>query len=230
VVSAPPAPFVPLLSVGDPVPAVTLRDQRGRPFVLGARRGSATAVAFIFTRCREAGECPLVSAKFGRLQAMTTAVELALVEVTVDPAHDTIPVLARYGALFGADPARWTLATGSPQSVRALERRFGAEAIRAPDGEFTHADALALLDPQGRVADLIAGPNWTPDQIASEARSLEGRPENPLSHLARALTRGVAGFCGGATGGIANWVVLLVFLGALAGFGYAIRRVIRIPA
>ncbi len=229
-VSAPPAPFVPLLSVGDPVPAVTLRDQRGRPFVLGARQGTATAVAFIYTSCREADECPLVSAKFAKLQAVTGPAELALVEVTVDPAHDTVPVLARYGALFNANPARWTLATGDPQAVDSLERRFGAEATRAPDGELVHADTLALLDARGRLADLIAGTSWTPDQIASEARALEGRPANRLSQLALDLTRGVGGFCGGATAGIANWVVLLVFLCALTGFGYAIRRLTRIPA
>jgi cytochrome oxidase Cu insertion factor (SCO1/SenC/PrrC family) len=230
VVSAPPTPFVPPLAVGDPVPAVALRDQRGRRFVLGERHGAATAVAFVYTRCREANECPLESAKFAKLQAGTPAADLTLVEITVDPAHDTPAVLARYGAIFGADPARWTLATGAPADIAVLERRFGVETSVKPDGEIAHSDTLVLLDPQGRVADQIGDASWTPDQVASEARALDGRPGNALAQWAVQLTRGASGFCGGTTGGIANWIVLVVLCCALAGFGFAFRRVIRIPA
>jgi len=230
VVSGLPTPFVPLLAVGDPVPAVALRDQRGRRFVLGERQGAATAVAFIYTRCREAGECPLISAKFTRLAAITGPAELRLVEITVDPARDTVAVLARYGAIFGANPARWTLATGPPGAVIALERRFGAEATPLPDGDLAHGETLVLLDPRGRVADRIEGTSWTPDQVAAAASALDGRPRNAFAQLGLALTRGVSGFCGGATGGLANWLVLAVLTCALAGFGYALRRAIRIPA
>jgi cytochrome oxidase Cu insertion factor (SCO1/SenC/PrrC family) len=230
VVTAPPTPFVPPLAVGEPVPAVALRDQRGRRFVLGERHGAATAVAFVYTRCREAGECPAVSAKFARLQATTRANELSLVEITVDPEHDTPAALARYGAIFGADPARWTLATGAPADVVVLERRFGVEASIKPDGEIAHSDTLVLLDPQGRVAEAIGDATWTPDQVAAEARALDGKPGNALARWAAELTRGVSGFCGGTTGGIANWVVLVVLCCSLAVFGYAFRRVIRIPA
>jgi hypothetical protein len=148
----------------------------------------------------------------------------------VDPAHDTVAVLARYGAIFDADPARWTLATGKPAGIVALEQRFGADVTRLPDGGFAHAETLVLLDPRGRVADRIEGTSWTPDQVAAEARALDGRPGNPLAQLGLALTRGVSGFCGGSTGGLANWLVLAVLGGALAAFGYALRRVIRIPA
>ncbi len=185
--SAPPTPFVPLLAVGDPVPAVGLRDQRGRPFVLGERQGAATAVAFIYTRCREAGECPLVSAKFARLAATTGPAELRLVELTVDPARDTVAVLARYGAIFGANPARWTLATGEPAAVDALERRFGAEATRLADGDLAHGETLVLLDPRGRVADRIEGSSWTPDQVAAEARALDGRSRNVFAQVGLAF-------------------------------------------
>jgi len=230
VVSAPPTPFVPLLTTGDPVPAVTLRDQRGRRFVLGERQGAATAVAFIYTRCRDPGECPLVSAKFARLAAITSPAELRLVEVTVDPARDTVAVLARYGATFGADAARWTIATGEPAAVVALERRFGAEAIPLADGDLAHGETLALLDPHGRVADRIDGTSWTPDQVAAEARALDGRSRDGFAQLGLALTRGVSGFCGGTTAGLANWLVLVILAGALAGFGCALRRAIRIPA
>jgi cytochrome oxidase Cu insertion factor (SCO1/SenC/PrrC family) len=230
VVSAPPTPFVPLLVAGDPVPAVTLRDQRGRRFVLGERQGAATAVAFIYTRCREVGECPLVSAKFARLVAITSPPELHLVELTVDPARDTVAVLARYGAIFGANAARWTIATGEPAAVDALERRFGAEATRLPDGDLAHGETLVLLDTHGRVADRIDGTSWTPDQVAAEARALDGRSRDAFAQLGLALTRGVSGFCGGATGGLANWLVLVVLACALTGFGYALRRAIRIPA
>lgn len=156
-VTAPPTPFVPLLPAGEAVPAVVLRDQRGHRVVLGEARGVATAIGFIYTRCPLPDECPLVSAKFAALQASTRPDELRLAEITLDPEHDTVATLARYGALFGADPARWSLATGDPASVRTLERRLGVEATLKPDGTIVHSDTLVLLDPRGRIADRIEG-------------------------------------------------------------------------
>ncbi len=229
-VSAPPTPFVPVSAIGASVPAVVLRDQRGRPFATGDLRGAATAIAFVYTRCRDADGCALVSAKFARLQAITSARELRLVEVTLDPAYDTSAVLARYGAGFRANPARWTLATGAPADVFAFERRLGVDAVAKPDGELEHEDIVVLLDPRGRIADRIDGAGWTPGQVSAEARGLDGLSSNVPARLLLALTRGVSGFCGGTSAGIANWAILAVLAASLGGFGYAFRKLVRLPA
>ena len=69
-------------------------------------------VSFVYTRCRDARMCPLVAAKFARMQRQLRGTPIRLVTVTLDPGYDTPRVLARYGAAYGADPARWLLVTG----------------------------------------------------------------------------------------------------------------------
>jgi hypothetical protein len=147
-----------------------------------------------------------------------------LVEISIDPARDTVPVLARYGRVFSADPARWTLATGSPVAIETLARRLGNRVTRQHDGQYVHDDEVVMLDAAGRVADTIAGDTWTPVDVAATARAIEGRPSDFLARAHLAITRGIANACGGAGGGISLLGSVAVFGMALAACGLAIRR------
>ncbi len=220
-------PFVPPLQTGDALPATALHDQRGRPFVLGGTAAGATVVTFFYSRCRDANECPLTSAKFARLQTLLANDPARLVEITLDPAHDTLPVLARYGAAFGADPKRWRLALGTAASTSMLERRLDVAVSRSPEGDFVHDDAVIVLDRDGRLADTIGGNAWAPSDIVSVARTAESRPSDPLVRLRFALSRGVAAACGGVSGarGVSIAGALVIFAFALCASGLLLRRV-----
>ena len=73
------------LQIGALVPATRFLDQDGRPFTLRDFSGQNVVLAFVYTRCRDARECPLISAKFGRLQEKIRDQRAHLVEVTLDP-------------------------------------------------------------------------------------------------------------------------------------------------
>jgi protein SCO1/2 len=77
---------------------------------------------------------------------------IELASISVDPAHDTPPVLAAFAARYHADPARWRFLTGDPTSVRAavedgfkiaVEER-GALADGVPD--IVHGGHFLLID------------------------------------------------------------------------------------
>ncbi|HMD02241.1 MAG TPA: SCO family protein, partial [Candidatus Baltobacteraceae bacterium] len=106
-----------LLQVGEHMPATRFVDQFGHGFDFAAFRGKSVVLAFIYTRCADPRECPLISSNFHTLQKRLANGSYHLVELTLDPTYDRPPVLARYGALFGADAKRWTLGTGDPGSV-----------------------------------------------------------------------------------------------------------------
>ncbi len=68
-----------------------------------------------------------------------------LVSFTIDPAHDTPPVLAEYAKRYKADPKRWTFLTGSVETLHKLNR----EAFKLGDvnGSLDHSTRLVLVDP-----------------------------------------------------------------------------------
>ena len=231
IAATPPAvaatPFVPPLQTGDALPITALHDQRGRPFVLGGTAAGATVVTFFYTRCRDANECPLTSAKFARLQTLFANDPARLVEITLDPVHDTAAELARYGAAFGAEPKRWRLASGTPASTSMLERRLDVAVSRSAAGDFVHEDAVVVLDRDGRIADTIGGNEWAPSDIVSVARTAESLPSDPFVRLRFALSRGVAAACGGVSGarGVSIAGALVIFAFALGASGVLLRRV-----
>jgi len=221
-------PFVPELETGDALPVTTLVDQHGRHFTLGGSAAGATIVTFFYTRCRDANECPLTSAKFARLQTTLSRVPTRLVEITIDPEHDTVPILARYATTFGANADRWRVATGAPSAIAMLERRMGVTVSRSANGDFVHEDAVVVVDPNGRIADTISGDTWSPADVVTIASVAEGRRTGAFARLRFALTRGIAAACGGATGlhGISLATAGGVFTIALMGFTILMRRMV----
>ena len=224
--AAAPAAFVPVLHQGDLVPATPLVDEAGHPFSLRDLHGRTAIVAFIFTRCRDPRMCPLVTLKFERLQRTVDPARTHLVELTLDPAYDTPAVLARYGRAVGADPQRWTFATGSPANAGEVAARLGIDARSDPSAILVHGEAAVIVGADGRIADVIDGNDWTPEELQAKISALAQGRANPLLLVALALARNVGAMCGGGAG-LPGWAWLAVFGAAAAAFGTAAYRVLR---
>jgi protein SCO1/2 len=139
------------------VPPFELVDQDGAPFG-DERFGDAVhVVGFVFTRCTTV--CPFVTASLSRLaerydQAKEDGVGLLL--VSVDPQHDTPPVLREFARQRGLDPERWRLLTGEPEAVRRLVVEGFLVAMGEPEGaggpiEIAHTGRLVLVDRDGGI-------------------------------------------------------------------------------
>jgi protein SCO1/2 len=218
--------FVPMLREGDAVPAVTLVDQQGRRFLLPAP-GVTTIVSFVYTRCRDARMCPLVAAKFARMQRSLGGTPVRLVTLTLDPAYDTPPVLARYGKAYAADPAVWRLATGTDAAIDELTARFGIALERVAPGVVTHSEAAIVIDARGRVAAIADGAAWAPDDLLAAARATAGLDANPLRRLGLWLGGSASALCGGAAGGPTVGSALALVTGLAGAFGLIARRAFR---
>ena len=156
------------LRAGDPVPAFSLVDQDGAPLSDGDLIGRLTVVTFIFTRCPVPEYCPAIAGRFREVQrALSKDKSLAdvrLLSVTLDPQHDTPPVLREYGRAMGADFARWRFVTGTPEQVAALTRAF-AVYTQASGGTIDHTLATALIDARGRVVEIWRGHLWETQNV-----------------------------------------------------------------
>jgi len=172
-----PRPFVPVLREGDAVPSAGLRDERGRPFSFATANGRTAVVSFIYTRCRDSTMCPLVAAKFARMQRELHGAPIRLVTITVDPAHDTPEVLARYGASYGADQGVWTFVTGPGAAIDDIAGRLGIVLERPRPGVIVHSEAAVIIDARGRIARFLDGAAWLQDASAL----CGGRGATPLT-------------------------------------------------
>jgi protein SCO1/2 len=218
-------PYVPPLHEGDAVPQAALVDQRGRQFDLRGDGGRTTVVSFIYTRCRDARMCPLVAAKFARMQRALRGTPIRLVTLTLDPAYDTAPVLARYGAAFGADPAIWSLVTGPAPVIDELVGRLGVSVERRGPGQLLHTQAVVILDARGRVAREIDGAEWLPDDVIGAARSVAALPDDPWRRARLWLSDRAGAVCGAARASSLTAGTALLMLAAFAiAFGLIIRR------
>ena len=156
------------IAVGELAPDFTLTDQTGRAVRLSSLRGEPLAITFVYTRCPDATACPMTMARFAKLNAALAREKTGrLLAVTVDPENDTPAALADYAKKIGADPARWKFLTGRPEAVARVAESFGV-LYYSDHGKIVHTQAVAVLDPEGRLSSIYYGADWEPEQVLQD--------------------------------------------------------------
>jgi protein SCO1/2 len=215
------------LKVGDVVPDTPFIDQTGKRFTFSDLRGQDAVLAFIYTRCRDPRMCPLISAKFHALQEKLGTRKMHLVAVTLDPSYDRPPVLARYGKMFGANPAKWTLATGDADPTLDFAAQFGITAFPDEDAGIIHAENTVEIGPDGTIRNMITETAWQPDEILADIDNANGEASNPIARLDLWLSRAATAVCGNnvaAFSGLGDAGIVLLIV---AAFGYLLFRFAR---
>ncbi|MBN8247005.1 MAG: SCO family protein [Verrucomicrobia bacterium] len=167
-------PNVPELKPGDAVPNYNFTNQMGARFDLAAFRGQALAVTFVFTRCPYPLFCPRISDHFEQtqrrlLEAKSGPTNWQLLTVTFDPEYDTPATMRAYGARWKADPAHWTLATGSMDQIEPFAVSSGLYFSRhVPISEVNHNLRTLIIGPDGRLVKVYPGNEWTPAELAAD--------------------------------------------------------------
>lgn len=134
-----------------------LTDQDGQPFTPETMRGKVWAAAFMFTRCPTV--CPHITRRMRDLQqaAAKGSVQLALVSFSVDPDHDTPPVLRAYAERYGADQKSWRFLTGDLEVVRRTSEqgfKLALDGKATPGAEhfgLFHGSHLVLVDGAAKI-------------------------------------------------------------------------------
>ncbi|MDQ6766669.1 MAG: SCO family protein [Candidatus Eremiobacteraeota bacterium] len=201
--------------IGNPLPAVSLVDQHGRRFTFSSLRGQAAVVGFIYTHCTDT--CPIITQKFGRLDHLLGAGPYQLIEITIDPVHDSPAVIAAYARKNGVLSSRWHIATGNPAALESFVRAAGLAVVDNGRGELIHNARLLMLAPDGRLADVVELAAWDPSSVAAQLHHIAGAPSSPLARAEFALTKTVAQFCGGSyqvASGIIDVVAALLVITA----------------
>jgi protein SCO1/2 len=217
------------LVVGDTLPlTTTFFDQLGRGFSFTDFRGQTVLLAFIYTRCRDPRMCPLISANMHMLQRKIAGLPIHLVEITLDPAYDTPAVLAAYAQRFDADPNRWTLGTGPVKVLNDFAAQFGIAVFADPVAGLIHSEATAVVDPNGRIVDIMNEAAWNPDSVLAELQSVAAIPSNPIAWLDYQLSKTAVALCGDSLPGTSGLLALGLVVVILTGASYALYRLAKI--
>ena len=138
----------PALGVYSDVPPFHLIAQDGQAFDSQALRGKIWVADFIYTTCP--GPCPRMTSQMREVQdAVKSLGDVRLVSFTVDPAHDTPPVLSEYGKVHGALFDMWWFLTGPSEELNRLDRDvFKLGNLNA---QMEHSTRFVLVDRQSRI-------------------------------------------------------------------------------
>jgi protein SCO1/2 len=125
-------------------PNVPLQTQDGNQvhFFDDLIKDKIVAINFIYTTC--ADTCPLETAQLVKVQEILgdrMGRDVFFYSITIDPDHDTPPVLKEYRERFGAN---WTFLTGQEADIISLRRKLGLYIEEIQDGSNNHNVSMII--------------------------------------------------------------------------------------
>lgn len=143
------------------IPSFSLTNQDSATVTPATFAGKVYVADFFFTTCPSI--CPKMSGEMLRVyEKYQNDPRVSFVSHTIDPEHDTLPVLRDYAQRLGVKNAQqWHFVTAPRDTIYRLAGRYMAAVERdktAPGGA-VHNGAFALVDSQGHVRGLYDGIN-----------------------------------------------------------------------
>jgi protein SCO1 len=145
----------------------TLTDQDGNSRSLRSMRGSAVALYFGFTHCKDT--CPQTLALLGSAKraSLQPPDRIRIVMITVDPARDTGEAMRSF---FRRAGVRATGLTGTPAELQTVYKAYGI-AVIPQHADIAHTDAIFLISPDGTLVELL-DPRTAPAVVAQDLRAV----------------------------------------------------------
>lgn len=175
----PPTQAVTLFPQPRALPPFSLRQSDGTQLASGELKGHWTLVFLGFTFCPDV--CPTTLAELAQAQnqwkSLPDSIRPRVLFVSVDPERDTPTGIGEYAHGFHPDTLA---ATADVPALEQFAKSLGFVFMKVPgkgfaenpsDYSMDHSSAIAVLDPQGRLAGLIRPP-FKPQAIAADMQML----------------------------------------------------------
>jgi protein SCO1/2 len=136
-------------------PEFSLPGSDGSVVSLARFRGKVVLLEFGFTYC--AAVCPTTLATLAqaRRQLGRAADSVQVIFVTVDPARDSPATMRQYLMAFDQT---FIGATGTPEALAAVRKKYGVTAIKdgtGPDYAIAHTSSIFMIDRAGRLRAMM---------------------------------------------------------------------------
>jgi protein SCO1/2 len=137
-------------------------NQNGKVFTDKDLEGKIYVTDYFFTTCKSI--CPKMSTELLRVQEKF-AYTKGLVQIlshTVDPEHDSVPVLKAYANMIHADESMWNFVTGDKKHLYDMARHsYLVNAMEGNGGpeDFIHSELFVLVDKEKHIRGIYDGTN-----------------------------------------------------------------------
>jgi protein SCO1/2 len=127
---------------------MSFQNQMGQHVSLEDLKGKVIVIDFFFSRCPSI--CPGLARNMKKVQAAfgKNPEIVQFLSISIDPEHDSVPVLRKYADKFGGDHDGWWFLTGNKQEIYdfAIKEMKASVADTNVDTAFIHTENFFLLD------------------------------------------------------------------------------------
>jgi protein SCO1 len=157
------------ISPQQPAPGLALRNYLGEPVNLGAYRGKAVLVTFLYTHCPDV--CPLIASNLRVVQNLMgpkLAARAQIVAVSVDPRGDDSKTVAAFLKVHEMT-GRMKYLIGSPHELARVWEAWhvGSERDAQQPGLVNHSGLVYGITASGKLTTIYAS-NFKPSEIAHD--------------------------------------------------------------
>ncbi|MDQ0191510.1 SCO family protein [Alicyclobacillus cycloheptanicus] len=151
----------------------------GKPVSFNSLDGKIRLVTFFYTHCP--GPCPLVAFRLEQIQNELQKEgvfgnKVAIVSVTLDPEHDTLPVLLKWADRYHPDFQGWYFVRPTPEQLPQILKAWGVQKQVVPGTVYiSHTIKTELIDQNGNIRATYSGDNPNPQQVERDINSLLAR-------------------------------------------------------
>lgn len=166
------------LPVAGQVPNFTATDINGKAVTLNNLDGKIRLVTWFYTQCTDA--CPITAYQMELIQNKleqqgTFGKKVVLVSMTLDPQHDTIPVLKKWSADFHANYNGWYFLHATPQVTLNVLKQSGIQVKQTSPGVLDHLVKTELIDQNGNIRATYTTAKLNVDQVVNDINNLISR-------------------------------------------------------
>ncbi|MCZ2130397.1 MAG: SCO family protein [Bacteroidia bacterium] len=133
-------------------------NQLGQKINNASIKGKIVLVNFFFATCAEV--CPEMNRNLQQVyQEFLKDYDVVFLSHTVDPEHDSVPVLLEYSKRFGAEAPKWNFLTGPKNRIYDIAEN-SYKLLASEDREnnsFFHSESIVLVDKEGRIRGIFPG-------------------------------------------------------------------------
>jgi|SRR5690625_1193595 len=139
-------------------PDVTLEDSKEREYPFTQFHGKYVMLTFIYTACTDV--CPQLEMNLAEVYEGVPdeyiGEDIVFLTLSFDPEQDTPETLETYRQYFDSDGETWRMARiNNKHELDHLLDKFGVVVIPDGEGDFAHNAAFYLVNPEGRLVDVM---------------------------------------------------------------------------
>ena len=138
---------------------------------------------FFFTTCPSI--CPIMHRNMLNVyNAYKNVGDFKIISHTIDPQHDSVPILKKYADKLGISGNTWWLLRGKKEDVYSIAEKNYLVAVKKDSteaGGYVHAGYFVLIDKQKRIRGTYDGTDPKQvDQLIADIKTLKNEPDQSI--------------------------------------------------